>query len=441
MSAVTNSPAGASPQRRTAVSRGLVKIVLITFIAVVLGFVVIRRIAGVAPESAAEARAKKEEQDRAAKEAGNPFAVQRLIADQLRDRLARNEEETVHAPAKDPSQPAEPAAPSQPTRTEADAKRIEEHRGNTRLAQQEDLSGIEIGFWESQEQDEPVAGASGPSPRAMATPESALRDVTAIAAAAGIDTSGFARPNVPPVPPGGQSANTVGQGVGPQAAPGGQVGNSAGIKSPLFASAAPSPYYIREGWIIPAVIQQSLNTDAPGTFRALVTSDIYDSVHGTHLLIEKGTALTGEVSTDIAEGQSRMLMSVNRMDFPSGARVALGGWDISDRTGAAGIAAKVDDHFWERFGSAFGVAAVAALAGRYDNSQNVTINVGSSGSNNGSSTSTLTGTAGQALSDTVRQILQRNQSIKRTLTLEPADKINILVARDLVLDPNIVRSY
>ena len=84
---------------------------------------------------------------------------------------------------------------------------------------------------------------------------------------------------------------------------------------------------------------------------------------------------------------------------------------------------------------------MAALAGRYDNSQNVTINVGGSGSNNGSSTSTLTGTAGQALSDTVRQILQRNQSIKRTLTLEPADKINIVVARDLVLDPNIVRSY
>ena len=75
MSAVTNSPAGASPQRRTAVSRGLVKIVLITFIAVVLGFVVIRRIAGVAPESAAEARAKKEEQDRAAKEAGNPLSL------------------------------------------------------------------------------------------------------------------------------------------------------------------------------------------------------------------------------------------------------------------------------------------------------------------------------------------------------------------------------
>lgn len=121
--------------------------------------------------------------------------------------------------------------------------------------------------------------------------------------------------------------------------------------------------------------------------------------------------------------------------------MALGGWDISDRTGAAGIAAQVDDHFWQRFGSAFGVAAVAALAGHYDKSQNVTINVGSGGSNSGNATSTLTGTAGQALSDTVRQILQRNQSIKRTLTLEPADKINIVVARDLVLDPNIVRSY
>ncbi|WP_454696722.1 TrbI/VirB10 family protein [Achromobacter aegrifaciens] len=441
MTAVPTTPPGPSPQRRTAVSRGLIKIVLITFIVVVLGFVVVRRLAGVAPESAADARAKKEEQERAAKEAGNPFAVQRLIADQLRDRLARNDEETSRAPAQAPAQSVEPAAPSKPTRIETDAKRIEDLRSNARPAQQEDLSGIEIGFWESQDQDEPSTGSPGALQRPVATPESALREVNAIAAGAGIDTSGFSPANVPSPRPSGQSANTVGQPVGPQTSGGGSGGSAGGIKSALFASAAPSPYYIREGWIIPAVIQQSLNTDAPGTFRAMVTSDIYDSVRGEHLLIERGTALTGEVSTDIAEGQSRMLMSVNRMDFPSGGRVALGGWDISDRTGAAGIAAKVDDHFWERFGSAFGVAAVAALAGRYDNSQNVTINVGSGGSNNGSSTSTLTGTAGQALSDTVRQILQRNQSIKRTLTLEPADKINIVVARDLVLDPNIVRSY
>ncbi|WP_162176105.1 TrbI/VirB10 family protein [Achromobacter xylosoxidans] len=437
MSAHPTTSNGPAPQRRTAVSRGLIKIVLITFIVVVLGFVLVRRIAGIAPESAAEARAKKEEQERAAKEAGNPFAVQRLIADQLRDRLARNDDEAPprsQAPAQPPA--AEASNPT-PTRTEADAKRIEDHRNTTAVAQQEDLSGIEIGFWEAQDQDEPP----GSPPLATTNPDSALRDVATVAAAAGIDTSGFAPPTAARAQPGGQSANTVGQVVGPQANPARPSGSAGDIKSPLFASAAPSPYYIREGWIIPAVIQQSLNTDAPGTFRAMVTSDVYDSLRGEHLLIERGTALTGEVSTDIAEGQSRMIMSVNRMDFPSGGRVALGSWDISDRTGAAGIAAKVDDHFWERFGSAFGVAAVAALAGRYDISQNVTINVGGGSSNNGNATSTLTGTAGQALSDTVRQILQRNQSIKRTLTLEPADKINIVVARDLVLDPNIVRSY
>lgn len=439
MSAPATTSSGPAPQRRTAVSRGLIKIVLVTFIVVVLGFVVVRRLAGVAPESAADARAKKEEQERAAKEAGNPFAVQRLIADQLRDRLARNDDQApprATAPAQEPT-----AEPAKPTRTETDAKRIEEHRHAETVSQREDLSGVEIGFWEAQDQDDSQNGTPGMPQRAPSSPESTLRDVAAVAAAAGIDTSGFTRGTSPGIPPGGQPANTVGQVVGPQGNASASGSATGSIKSPLFASAAPSPYYIREGWIIPAVIQQSLNTDAPGTFRAMVTSDVYDSLRGEHLLIERGTALTGEVSTDIAEGQSRMIMSVNRMDFPSGGRVALGGWDISDRTGAAGIAAKVDDHFWERFGSAFGVAAVAALAGRYDNSQNVTINVGSGGSNNGSATSTLTGTAGQALSDTVRQILQRNQSIKRTLTLEPADKINIVVARDLVLDPNIVRSY
>ncbi len=155
MSAHPTTSNGPAPQRRTAVSRGLIKIVLITFIVVVLGFVLVRRIAGIAPESAAEARAKKEEQERAAKEAGNPFAVQRLIADQLRDRLARNDDEAPprsQAPAQPPA--AEASNPT-PTRTEADAKRIEDHRNTTAVAQQEDLSGIEIGFWEAQDQDEP----------------------------------------------------------------------------------------------------------------------------------------------------------------------------------------------------------------------------------------------------------------------------------------------
>ena len=152
--------------------------------------------------------------------------------------------------------------------------------------------------------------------------------------------------------------------------------------------------------------------------------------------------LQGAVNTDVQSGQTRMLLAVTRMDFPNGAYLNLGKWDIADRSGAGGIEADdVNDHFWAQFGAAFGIAAITALAGHYDNKSNVTINVGGGyGGSGAGATSSLSGAAGQALSDTVKAVLQRNQGYKRTLSLDPGDKITIVVGHDLLLPPEVVRS-
>ncbi|TAL56912.1 TrbI/VirB10 family protein [Pandoraea sp.] len=204
--------------------------------------------------------------------------------------------------------------------------------------------------------------------------------------------------------------------------------------SPLVPSPAQSPYALLEGDVIKAVVLQAMNTDKPGTVRAMVIRDIYDTVNARDVVMPAGTVLIGTQDTDIAAGQDRILMAFNRVRFPSGATLTLGGLPGADVSGAAGLPAdEVNSHFWEQFGSSFLIAGVAALAGGNSSSRGVTINV--SGANPAGS---LSQAAAQGLSDTVQHILQRNQTIKPTLSVDPGDEITIIVTREMDLPPDIV---
>lgn len=56
-------------------------------------------------------------------------------------------------------------------------------------------------------------------------------------------------------------------------------------------SAPFSAYEIKAGWEIPAVLEQSLNSDLPGEIKALVMSNVYDTATGRYLLIPKARGL------------------------------------------------------------------------------------------------------------------------------------------------------
>lgn len=213
-----------------------------------------------------------------------------------------------------------------------------------------------------------------------------------------------------------------------------QASATHGTYSPLVPSPVQSPYALLEGDVIKAVVLQALNTDKPGTVRAMVVRDIYDTVSARHVVMPAGTILIGTQDTDIAAGQNRILMAFNRVRFPSGATLTLGGLPGADVSGAAGLPADgVNSHFWEQFGSSFLIAGLAALAGGNASSSDVTINVSGA-----SPVSSLSQAAAQGLSDTVQHILQRNQTIKPTLSVDPGDEITVIVTREMDLPPDIV---
>jgi type IV secretion system protein VirB10 len=80
------------------------------------------------------------------------------------------------------------------------------------------------------------------------------------------------------------------------------------------------------GSVIPAVMLTGIDSDLPGTISAQVRQTVYDSLNPSVVLIPQGTRLIGEYSSEVAYGQSRVLVAWNRLIFPNGASIDLRAW-------------------------------------------------------------------------------------------------------------------
>ena|SRR5436309_257326 len=77
------------------------------------------------------------------------------------------------------------------------------------------------------------------------------------------------------------------------------------------------------GWEIPAVLEQSLNSDLPGEIKALVMSNVYDTATGRYLLILQGSRLIGQYDARVAYGQDGVQVVWNRIIFPDASSIDL----------------------------------------------------------------------------------------------------------------------
>lgn len=79
-----------------------------------------------------------------------------------------------------------------------------------------------------------------------------------------------------------------------------------------------SPYQLRAGFVIPAIMLSGINSNLPGQVMAQVSQPVYDTATGRFLLIPQGTRLIGTYSSDVGYGQERVLMAWQRLIFPDG---------------------------------------------------------------------------------------------------------------------------
>ena len=116
-------------------------------------------------------------------------------------------------------------------------------------------------------------------------------------------------------------------------------------------------FIVAQGTSIPCVLETAMQSDQPGFVSCVISRDVL-SDNGRVVLMEKGTHVVGEYRGGMSQGQSRLHVMWSRAKTPEGVVVTLAS-AATDALGRAGVGGTIDNHWWERFGSA--VAAVDRL--------------------------------------------------------------------------------
>lgn len=183
-----------------------------------------------------------------------------------------------------------------------------------------------------------------------------------------------------------------------------------------------SPNILQAGSIIPAALITGIRSDLPGQITAQVTANVYDSPTGRILLIPQGSRLIGEYDSDIAAGQTRVLLAWDRLILPDGRSIVLERQPSADAAGYAGLQDRVDQHW----GNMLKAAAISTLLG---------IGAEMTTNNNNSLVQALRYGTQDTVNQTGQQIVRRQLGVPPTLTIRPGYPLRIVITRDLVLEP------
>jgi Bacterial conjugation TrbI-like protein len=105
---------------------------------------------------------------------------------------------------------------------------------------------------------------------------------------------------------------------------------------------------------LPCEIETVVNSDVEGYFTAKVTTNVYDTETGRHLLVPQGSTILGhDQSKSLIYGDTRMDTMSLTLTLPSGKDVDLGRAPVTDQLGVAGLTGDVNNHFWRLFGAVF----------------------------------------------------------------------------------------
>jgi type IV secretion system protein VirB10 len=187
-----------------------------------------------------------------------------------------------------------------------------------------------------------------------------------------------------------------------------------------------SSYVVQAGNVIPASLITGVRSDLPGEIAAQVTENVYDSPTGHFVLIPQGTRLIGVYDSQIAAGQSRVLLVWTRLIMPNGRSIFLERQPGADAAGYSGLEDEVDNHW----GALFKAALLSTLLGVGSELGSTT----GTGSNSDVITALRRGSS-DSLNQTGQKVIQQNLNIQPTLTVRPGFPVRVIVNRDLMLEP------
>lgn len=176
-----------------------------------------------------------------------------------------------------------------------------------------------------------------------------------------------------------------------------------------------------KGTNIPCVLKTKVDSTYQGFTICQVTKDVY-SANGKVLLIERGSSVFGEQNIQMTQGKARVSIVWGRIETPKNVSINLDS-PATGQLGEMGVNAKVNNHFWKRFGGAIMLSVIqdALAVGRSHLEKN------KQGESNQTTVNNTTSTA-ESMSE---EILKNTINIPPTATVNQGTVINIMVARDV----------
>lgn len=175
-------------------------------------------------------------------------------------------------------------------------------------------------------------------------------------------------------------------------------------------------FVVPQGTAIPCTLETAMQSDQPGFVSCVVPRDVMSS-NGRVVLLERGTQVTGEYRGGLKQGQVRLHVLWSRARSPAGVIVDLGS-PASDPLGRAGVGGEVDNHWWERFGSALLMSVVG-------DGMRVLTKAGQS------ATGESFNGVGQAGNQAAAIAVEQSINMPPTLHKSQGELVTIFVARDL----------
>jgi len=188
-----------------------------------------------------------------------------------------------------------------------------------------------------------------------------------------------------------------------------------------------SRFEIKAGWDIPAILEQSLNSDLPGDIKAIVRENVYDTGTGRYLLIPQGSRLIGAYDPRIAYGQDGVQVVWNRIIFPDASSIDLEGMAGQDAQGHSGLRHDVDNHYRRLIGAAALTSAFSVALQLSQTRRGTVFTYPSPGE-------IAAGAAAGNLSQVGSDVTRRNLNIQPTIKVPIGYRFNVRVNRDLPFD-------
>jgi type IV secretion system protein VirB10 len=186
-----------------------------------------------------------------------------------------------------------------------------------------------------------------------------------------------------------------------------------------------TPYELRAGFVVPAVMISGINSDLPGQIIAQVSQNVYDTPTGKYMLIPQGSRLVGSYSSDVAYGQARILVAWQRIVFPDGKAMDIGAMPGADGAGYAGFQDEVNNHYFRTFSSAFLMSGIIAGINLSQDSRN------NDNGNTQRASDALSEAMGQQFGTVIAQMVSKNLNVAPTLTIRPGYRFNVMVVKDM----------